>query len=50
MRHLYLLVADIALIYDNSDGTDVLIAERRPGSELIVHDKARWSQIEDATR
>jgi len=50
MRHLYLLAADIALIYDNSDGSDVLIAERRPGSELIVHDKARWSQIEDATR
>src|ERR1700742_2166836 len=42
MRHLYLLAADIALIYDNSDGSDVLIAERRPGSELIVHDKARW--------
>jgi predicted ABC-type ATPase len=50
MRHVYLLAADIALIYDNSDGSDVLIAERRPGSRLVVHDQVRWGQIEDATR
>ena len=27
-----------------------IIAERQQGTELIVHDAGRWSQIEEATR
>jgi predicted ABC-type ATPase len=50
MRHLYLPLADTALIYDNSDGSGILIAERRTDVPLVVHDKARWSQIEEATQ
>jgi predicted ABC-type ATPase len=48
MRHLYLPVADVAAIYDNSDGGRTLIAERTPGDFLIVHDAARWAKIEGA--
>jgi predicted ABC-type ATPase len=51
MRRLYLPLADIALIYDNSDGNHRrLIAEQRPGEAFIVHDQRRWKRIEEATR
>jgi predicted ABC-type ATPase len=50
MRHLYLPLADMALIYDNSDRSDLLIASRQMNSPLIVHDQARWSRIEELTR
>jgi predicted ABC-type ATPase len=50
MRHLYLPLVDIALVYDNSDGNRALIAERAPGAPLTVHDAARWTLIEEATR
>ena len=50
MRRLYLQLVDIGLIYDNSDGSGLLIAEHSLNSTLIVHDRIRWSQIEDATR
>lgn len=46
MRHLYLPLADVAAIYDNSDAGRVLIAERIPGVPLTVHDAARWAMIE----
>jgi predicted ABC-type ATPase len=48
MRQLYLPLADLGLIYDNSAPTRILIAEIAPAVETI-HDRARWSQIERAT-
>ena len=50
MRHLYIPLADIALIYDNSDDARILIAERSPDMDLIIHDQNRWEKIEEATR
>jgi predicted ABC-type ATPase len=50
MRHLYLPLADIALIYDNSDNSRTLIAERKPDAPFIIHEKNRWKQIEQATQ
>jgi predicted ABC-type ATPase len=41
----YLPLADIAMIYDNSDSGRHLIAERMPGSELTIHDAPRWSRM-----
>jgi predicted ABC-type ATPase len=49
MRHLYLPLADVAAIYDNSDEGRVLIAERTPGAPLVVHDATRWATIERTT-
>jgi predicted ABC-type ATPase len=48
MRLLYLPLADMAAIYDNSDGHRTLIAERLPKGSLVVHDAARWAKIEGA--
>src|SRR5262249_25562256 len=48
MRLLYLPLADIAVIYDNSDSGRILIAERRPEAGLIVHNEHRWKEIEEA--
>jgi predicted ABC-type ATPase len=50
MRHLYLPIADIGLVYDNSDGPGVLVAESRRNGQLLIHDRTRWNEIEDATR
>ncbi len=50
MRQLYLPLGDIAFVYDNSDAGGVLIAERRPGMPLVIHDHQRWQQIEEAAR
>jgi predicted ABC-type ATPase len=50
MRHLYLPLADVAVIYNNSDESRSLIAEKNQGGPLIVHDKDRWNKIEEATR
>lgn len=50
MRHLYLPLAEIALIYDNSDGRGTLIAERQLGAEFHVRDPVRWNLIEEATQ
>jgi predicted ABC-type ATPase len=50
MRQIYLPLADIALIYDNSDRQGVLVASRELGAPLIVHDSTRWSKIEEASR
>lgn len=49
MRHVFVPLADAALIYDNSDVRPVLIAEKRADSELQVHYTSRWRSIEDAT-
>ena len=50
LRHIYLPLADAALIYDNSEATRGLIAELEPRTPLVVHDPARWALIEEATR
>ena len=50
MLRQYLPLADIAHIYDNSDGLGVLIAERREQTRLAIYDKDRWSRIEEAAR
>ncbi len=47
MRNLYLPLADEAEIYDNSDSGRVLIAEKRAGQIFVVHDRRRWSRIEE---
>jgi predicted ABC-type ATPase len=47
---IYLPLADIALIYDNSDHTRALIAERQPGLPFLVHDAAKWARIEEAAQ
>jgi len=48
MHDLYLPLADLALIYDNSDEGRALIAERTPGDSLVVHDARRWALIKGA--
>lgn len=48
MRDLYLPLANEAEIYDNSDSGRVLIAEKRAGQIFVVHDRRRWSRIEEA--
>jgi predicted ABC-type ATPase len=47
---LYLPLADVAVIYDNSDEGRSLIAERKPDGSLVVHDGGRWTMIEKAIR
>ena len=49
LRTLYLPLADLATIYDNSDDGRVLIAEKAPGASLRIHDGARWALIERAS-
>jgi predicted ABC-type ATPase len=50
MRHAFLPLADVALIYDNSNEPPILIGEKRSSLPFTVHDTARWNLIEDATR
>jgi predicted ABC-type ATPase len=50
MYRLYLPLVDVAYIYDNSDDAGVLIAERQPKMQLVVHDTARWKRILETSR
>jgi predicted ABC-type ATPase len=50
MRDVYLPLADMALIYDNSDLSDTLIAGRDLDGSFTVYDRDRWLRIEEATR
>jgi predicted ABC-type ATPase len=50
MRELYLPLADVALIYDNSDNARVLIAEKTRDAAFVIHDARRWGLIEAATQ
>jgi predicted ABC-type ATPase len=51
MRHLYLPLVDVGLIFDNSDDAGpALIAERTPAAPFAIHSPARWAAIEEATR
>ena len=45
LQQLYLPIADIAYIYDNTDEGGMLIAERQPGQALVVCDDRRWKRI-----
>lgn len=49
MRHGFLPLADVALVYDNSDWSEQLIAEKHADAPLLVHDETRWKLIEEAT-
>lgn len=49
MRHYYLPLSDVGVVYDHSDATQRLIVEHRRGEALMVHDAARWSKIVEAT-
>jgi predicted ABC-type ATPase len=46
----YLPLADIASVYDNADDKPILIADRAPGAELVIHDPERWQLMEQASR
>ena len=50
MRHIYLPLVDTALIFNNSDDSGELIAERQEGGPLLVYDAPRWNEIEEATQ
>jgi predicted ABC-type ATPase len=41
MRHDYLPLADVAVVYDNSERGRLRIAEKHPDSSLIIHDTER---------
>lgn len=49
MRHVFLPLADVAVIYDNSIEPPVPIGEKESGSSFAVRDAARWKLIEDTT-
>lgn len=46
LQKLYLPLADMARIYDNSDLGPVLIAEKTSDSPLMVYEPMRWNMIE----
>ena len=50
LQQVYLPIADIAYIYDNTDDDGTLIAERQPGQALVVCDDQRWRRILEANR
>ncbi len=45
---LYLPLADIAQIYDNSDGMGLLIANKTREAGLVIDDKLRWARLKEA--
>jgi predicted ABC-type ATPase len=49
MRHHFLPLADVALIYDNSGDAPLLIAEKTQRDSVTIRDATRWKLIEDAT-
>ena len=48
MRRLYLPLAEIAAIYDNSDAGRTLVAETMPESGFVVRHRAIWEAMERA--
>jgi predicted ABC-type ATPase len=50
LRRLYLPLADMGFIYDNSTSASPLIAEQGLGGSFIVHDRAKWTKIEAVAR
>jgi predicted ABC-type ATPase len=49
MRDFYLPLANEAEIYDNTDRHRILIAEKREGRAVDVHDQVSWAKIERVT-
>jgi len=49
MRLLYLPLADVAAIYDNSGPTRILVADHDFGLPLQIHDPLRWQLIRGRT-
>lgn len=49
MRHLYLPLADDAMIYDNRDNALQLVARREAPHPVRVFDEEVWSRIEEET-
>lgn len=47
MLSFYLPLADEAEIYDNTDRSRRLVAEKREGRALDIHDLARWARIQE---
>jgi predicted ABC-type ATPase len=45
LQSLYLPLAHMAKIYDNSDRGRTLISEQKPGGRLLVYDEKRWARI-----
>ncbi|MGH6878158.1 MAG: AAA family ATPase [Rhizomicrobium sp.] len=45
LHHVYLPLADMAQIYDNSDGGRSLVAEKMPDMPLAIRDAIRWEKI-----
>jgi predicted ABC-type ATPase len=50
MYACYLPLADVAAIYDNAGDEPALVAERVFGTDLVVHDAARWALIEKGSK
>jgi predicted ABC-type ATPase len=46
----YLPLADVAAVYDNTGDEPILIADRAPGFELVVHDAKRWELMGRTSR
>jgi len=47
LLRLYLPIADIASIYDNSDGGPHLVADRAAATDLRIVDPLRWQMLKD---
>lgn len=42
---IYLDIVDEALIFDNSEGSSILIAEKILGEEIIIHEQERLNNL-----
>jgi predicted ABC-type ATPase len=45
---LYLPLADAAQIYDNSEGSGLLVASKARQTGVIIHDRPRWARLKEA--
>ena len=50
MRDFYLPLADSARIYDNSERTQRLVAEKDLTGQLVIHDETVWSKIREVAQ
>lgn len=48
MRQVFVPLADVGMIYDNSTEPPVLIGEKDSGLPFAVRDAGRWKLIEEA--
>lgn len=47
LRQVYWALSDVGVVYDNADDGGLLVATKRPGAPLAIHDRRRWSMIGD---